>query len=200
MSVNKDIIRQCKKGDKKAQEFIFNKYSPVLLGICLRYMKNVVKADDVMQDAFITIFTKINQYNGKGSFEGWIKRITINTALMQLRQNKKEIVSDLLENVKQVEISDDKNNSDLILTNRKSIIENAKFSQSEIFEAVTELPDGFRTVFNLYVIDELKHKEIAKELGISIGTSKSQLLRGRKKLEEVLYKKAIIKLRIQRRL
>ena len=200
MSVNKDIIRQCKKGDKKAQEFIFNKYSPVLLGICLRYMKNVVKADDVMQDAFITIFTKINQYNGKGSFEGWIKRITINTALMQLRQNKKEIVSDLLENVKQVEISDDKNNSDLILTNRKSIIENAKFSQSEIFEAVTELPVGFRTVFNLYVIDELKHKEIAKELGISIGTSKSQLLRGRKKLEEVLYKKAIIKLRIQRRL
>jgi len=195
MPVNKDIIRQCKKGDDKAQEFIFKKYSPVLLGICLRYMKNKVKAEDVMQDAFITIFTKIKQYNGKGSFEGWIKRITINTALMQLRQNKKEIVSDLLENVKQVEISDEKNNSDLILTNRKSIIENAKFTQSEIFEAITELPEGFRTVFNMYVVDELKHKEIAKELSISVGTSKSQLLRGRKKLEEILYKKALIKLK-----
>ena len=200
MSVNKDIIRQCKKGDKEAQEFIFNKYSPVLFGICLRYLKNKIKADDVMQDAFITIFTKIRQYNGKGSFEGWMKRITINTALMQLRQNKKEIVSDLLENVKQSDLSEDKSNSDLILTNPKSVIENAKFSQSEIFEAVTELPQGFRTVFNLYVIDELKHKEIAKELSISIGTSKSQLLRGRKKLEEVLCKKALIKLRKQKRI
>ncbi|MCF6364577.1 MAG: RNA polymerase sigma factor [Bacteroidales bacterium] len=191
MPVNKDIIRQCKKGDEKAQEFIFNKYSPVLFGISLRYMKSRVKAEDVMQDAFITIFTKIKQYNGKGSFEGWIKRITINTALMQLRQDKKEIISNIIEDVRQPEVYED----NTILKNPKSIIENAKFTQSEIFDAITELPEGFRTVFNMYVVDELKHKEIAKELDISIGTSKSQLLRARKKLEGILYENALIKLK-----
>ncbi len=192
MTVSKEIIRQCQKGDEKAQEYIYNKYSPVLFGICLRYMKNKMRADDVMQDAFVTIFTKITQFKSKGSFEGWIKRITVNTALMQLRKDKKEIVSEFIENVEQAKSEDEKV---LNLKDVKSVIENANFSQTEIFEVLSELPEGFRTVFNLYVIDELKHKEIAKELNISVGTSKSQLMRGRKKFEELLYEKALIKLR-----
>lgn len=192
MTVSKEIIRQCQKGDEKAQEYIFNKYSPVLFGICLRYMKDKMRADDVMQDAFVTIFTKITQFKSKGSFEGWIKRITVNTALMQLRKDKKEIVSEFIENVEQAKSEDEKV---LNLKDVKSVIENANFSQTEIFEVLSELPEGFRTVFNLYVIDELKHKEIAKELNISVGTSKSQLMRGRKKFEELLYEKALIKLR-----
>ncbi len=197
MSVSNKIIRQCKKGDEKAQEYIFNKYSSVLFGICLRFMKNKVKAEDVLQDSFLTIFTKIKQYKGKGSFEGWIKRITINTALMQLRTNKKEIVSDEIENIKSF-YDNEEENKYLDLKNPKSIIENANLSQDDILEAVSNLPSGFRTVFNLYVIDGFKHKEIAKELKISIGTSKSQLMRARKKLEKILYKIALTKLKTKK--
>ena len=194
MPVTKEIISRCKKNDKKAQEIIFNEYSPVLFSICIRYLKDRIRAEDVMQDAFITIFTKINQYNGKGSFEGWIKRITVNTALMQLRQDKKEFVSDRLENIQETSGRSD-NERYLNIKNKRSVIENAKFSQTEIFDIVSELPIGFRTVFYLYVVEGYKHKEISKELGISIGTSKSQLLRARKKLENILYNKAIYKLK-----
>ena len=194
MPVEKEIISQCKKNDEKAREIIFNEYSPVLLSICIRYLKDRIRAEDVMQDAFITIFTKINQYKGKGSFEGWIKRITVNTALMQLRQDKKEIISDHLENVKET-VGKFEDERVLNIKNKRSVIENAKFSQTEIFDIVSELPLGFRTVFYLYVVEGYKHKEISKELDISIGTSKSQLLRARKKLEDILYNKAIIKLK-----
>jgi len=192
MPVSKEIIKQCKKGDKKAQEFIYNKYSSIIFGICLRYLKSRTKADDVMQDAFYTIFTKIKQYKNKGSFEGWIKRITVNTALMQLRKDKKEIVTDIIERIEY-----EKTNEliDFNINDKKLVIENVKFSQSEMFETLKELPDGYRTVFNLYVIDELKHKEIAKELNISVGTSKSQLMRARNKFEDLLYKKALTKLK-----
>ncbi|MCD4793100.1 MAG: RNA polymerase sigma factor [Bacteroidales bacterium] len=194
MPVTKEIISQCKKDNEKAREIIFNKYSPVLLSICIRYLKDRVKAEDVMQDAFIIIFTKINQYNGKGSFEGWIKRITVNTALMQLRKDKKEIVSDSMEYFQET-TEKNENERNLNLKDKRSVIENAKFSQTEIFDIVSELPTGFRTVFNLYVVEGYKHKEISKELKISIGTSKSQLLRARKKLESILYIKALYKLK-----
>ena len=194
MPVTKEIISQCKKNNKNAREIIFNEYSRVLLSICIRYLKNRIRAEDVMQDAFVTIFTKINQYNGKGSFEGWIKRITVNTALMQLRQDKKEFVSDRLEYIEETN-GKSENEIYLNIKNKRSVIENAKFSQTEIFDIVSELPLGFRTVFYLYVVEGYKHKEISKELNISIGTSKSQLLRARKKLENILYNKAILKLK-----
>ncbi len=194
MPVTKEIISQCKKNNKNAREIIFNEYSRVLLSICIRYLKNRIRAEDVMQDAFVTIFTKINQYNGKGSFEGWIKRITVNTALMQLRQDKKEFVSDRLEYIEETN-GKSENEIYLNIKNKRSVIENAKFSQTEIFDIVSELPVGFRTVFYLYVVEGYKHKEISKELNISIGTSKSQLLRARKKLENILYNKAILKLK-----
>jgi len=192
MAVSQKIIRQCKKGDAKAQEYIYNEYSSVLYSICLRYMKNRTKADDVLQDAFVIIFTKIKQYKNKGSFEGWVKRITVNTALMQLRKDKKDGFTEFVENLKKEE---KKESLELDINNKKSVIENAKFSQTEIFETIQELPEGFRTVFNLYVIDELKHKEIAKELNISVGTSKSQLMRARNKIEKILYKKGLKKLK-----
>ena len=196
MPVSKEIISQCKSNSEKAREIIFNEYAPILFSICVRYLKDQTRAEDVMQDAFITIFTKIHQYKFKGSFEGWIKRITVNTALMQLRQDKKLLMSDNLENIE--ENPEDIDNSQILnIKDRRSVIENAKFSQSEIFEYVTELPTGFRTVFNLYVVEGFKHKEISKKLNISVGTSKSQLLRARKKLENILYKKALYKLKYQ---
>ncbi len=194
MAVPKKIIRQCKQYNKKAQAYIFEKYANELLGICLRYVKDRAKAEDVMQDAFVTIFSKINQYKGTGSFEGWMKRITLNTALIQLRKDKKEIVSD---NFEYFETEENKQGpkKDLNPSDMQSVIEHAKFQQYEIIEALNELPDGFRTVFNLYVVEGMMHKEIAEELNISVGTSKSQLLRARTKLKKILYKKALIKLR-----
>lgn len=198
MPVSKEIIRQCKKGDEKAQGYIFEKYSSVIFGICLRFMKNKAKAEDVLQDTFVTVFTKIKQYKGKGSFEGWMKRIAINTALMQLRVDKKETISNEIDNV--IHFNEKENDEkELNIDNPRSVIENAKLSQTDILNAVSELPDGFRTVFNLYVIDGYKHKEIAKELNISLGTSKSQLMRARNKLEKTLYKIAIKKLKTKKR-
>ncbi len=197
MTVPKKIIRQCKKFDEKAQEHIYKKYAPDLLGICRRYFKNLSKAEDVMQDAFVTIFSKIAQYKGSGSFEGWMKRITLNTALIQLRKDKKEIISenfDFLETEKK-EIK----KKELNLSDIQSVIENANFDQFEIIEFMDELPEGFKTVFNLYVIEGMKHKEIAEELDISVGTSKSQLMRAREKLKKILYKKAKEKLRNNRK-
>jgi len=196
MAVPKKIIRQCKQYNKKAQAYIFEKYAYNLLGICLRYIKDRAKAEDVMQDAFVTIFSKINQYKGTGSFEGWIKRITLNTALIQLRKDKKEIVSDNFDYIEADE-NKSKQNEDLNPSDMQSVIEHAKFQQCEIIEIMNELPEGFKTVFNLYVIEGMMHKEIAEELEISIGTSKSQLLRARTKLKVLLYKKALIKLRKQ---
>ena len=193
MTVPKKIIKQCKKNNEKAQAYIFEKYAPELLAVCLRYMKDRAKAEDVMQDAFVTIFSKIKQYEGKGSFEGWMKKITLNTALTQLRKDKKEIISDnfdLYEGEEKIKEEKEFNPKDI-----QSIIEKAKFKQFEIIDILNELPDGFRTVFNLYVIEGMKHKEIAEELGISVGTSKSQLMRARTKLKKILYKKALIKLK-----
>ncbi len=193
MTVPKKIIKQCKKNNEKAQAYIFEKYAPELLSVCLRYMKDRAKAEDVMQDAFVTIFSKIKQYEGKGSFEGWMKKITLNTALLQLRKDKKEIISDnfdLYEGEEKI-----KEEKEFNPKNIQSVIEKAKFKQFEIIDIMNELPDGFRTVFNLYVIEGMKHKEIAEELGISVGTSKSQLMRARTKLKKILYKKALIKLK-----
>ena len=194
MAVSKKIIKRCKQYDKKAQAYIFEKYAYDFLGICLRYIKDRAKAEDVMQDAFVTIFSKINQYKGTGSFEGWMKRITLNTALIQLRKDKKEIVSDNFDYY-EAENNRSEQKRDLNPSDMQSVIEHAKFQQCEIIEIINELPAGFKTVFNLYVIEGMMHKEIAEELGISTGTSKSQLLRARLKLKELLYKKALIKLR-----
>ncbi len=194
MAVPKKIIRQCKKNDRKAQEYIFNKYSGELLSICYRYIKNKTKAEDVLHDAFITIFSKINQYKGTGSFEGWIKRITLNTALIQLRKDKKEIFAENFDNY-EIENQKKEQKRDLNPKDVQSVIEHAKFDRQEIIDAMNELPEGFKTVFNLYVVEGYKHKDIATELGISEGTSKSQLSRARIKLKEILYKKAIKKIK-----
>lgn len=195
MPVSKKLIRQCKNNNKDAQREIYEKYSPVIFGICVRYVRDKSTAEDIMQECFITIFSKVSQFKGLGSFEGWMKRIAVNTSLMHIRKNKKEYSYDNLEyisNTKKYETSEEK---EIYKKNIKSVITNAEFSKSEILEYVTQLPTGFRTVFNLYAIEKYKHKEIAKKLSISVGTSKSQLLRARKKLQKILYKAGLQKIK-----
>jgi len=161
------LIQNCNKNDTKAQSELYQLFSSKLFSLCLKYSRNYAEAEDNLQDAFVTIFKKISQYNNKGSFEGWLKRITINTAL-QCYRNKGvfEIVNeDLIEDVV-LEIDDDEITIDYLL------------------KIIQELPDRYRLVFNLYVLDGYSHKDIASLLKITTGTSKSNLARARKILKD----------------
>lgn len=181
------IIEKCKKGDLASKEWIYRKYAPLLLGICMRYIKDRMEAEDVLHEGFITIYEKIHQFEHKGSFEGWIKRIIVNKALNYLKSNNNSTdIEDIVE-------PSESENEKAEPTNVKDIISEADFSKEEMLEIINTLPIGFKTVFNLYVFEKLQHKEIAEKLNISIGTSKSQLLRARKLVQKKLYNKVLEK-------
>ncbi len=167
------IIAKCKTQDRVAQKTLYNKYAPLFFSICLRYIKNRPAAEDVMIESFYRIYSKINQYKGNGSFEGWMKRIVINECLMYLRKNNNMNMHLELEKAKD-------------LSEPSHIISNINFN--EVVNLLQQLPAGYRTIFNLYVIEGYKHREIAEQLGISINTSKSQLILAKKRLR-ALYKK-----------
>tara|TARA_R100001369_G_scaffold89739_1_gene127739 strand:+ start:1651 stop:2175 length:525 start_codon:yes stop_codon:yes gene_type:complete len=158
-----ELILKCKKQDSKAQGALYKRYSGILFSICLRYSPNKTEAEDSLQDAFLTIFKKIEQYKGKGSFEGWIKRITVNTVLQKYR--KQRVYS--IEDEAQVEQEDD------------VTVDTETVPLDFLLKIIQELPDQYRLVFTLYVLDDYSHKEIAEMLGISDGTSKSNLARAR---------------------
>lgn len=167
------IIEKCKKQDRAAQKALYQKYAPLFFSICLRYVKERTAAEDLMVESFYKIFSKIDQYKGEGSFEGWMKRIVINESLMKLR--KKSNLNLHIDIEKAFEVKEE-----------ATVI--ADINYQEILELLDELPTGYRTVFNLYVIEGYKHREIAQQLGISINTSKSQLILARKRMK-ALYKK-----------
>lgn len=166
MSLNQ-LIHNCKKQDIKAQEQLYRLYANKLFAVCLKYSNSYQQAEDNLQDGFMTIFNKIVQYQDKGSFEGWMKRIVINTALQKYR---KQAVFELIneEQLKEpaVEIDEEVVSIDYLL------------------EIIHELPDRYRQVFNLYALDGFSHKEIAEMLQITTGTSKSNLSRARIILKE----------------
>lgn len=161
------LIEQCKKNDTQAQSQIYKLYASKLFSICLKYSRNYAEAEDNLQDAYITIFKKMDQFKNKGSFEGWLKRIVVNTALQRYRSpGVFDIVNEgQIEDVN-VEVDDENISLEFLL----SIIQS--------------LPDRYRLVFNLYAMDDYSHKEIAKMLEISTGTSKSNLARARLILKE----------------
>jgi RNA polymerase sigma-70 factor (ECF subfamily) len=158
-----ELIIQCKKQDAKAQGELYKRYSGILFSICLRYSPNYTEAEDSLQDSFLTILNKVDQFKGKGSFEGWIKRITVNTVLQKYRKKRVFDIAreDQIPDEIDVEVEDDGIPLDFLL------------------KIIQELPDRYRLVFTLYVMDDYAHKEIAEMLGISDGTSKSNLARAR---------------------
>ena len=162
-----ELINKCKKGERKAQERLYRKYSHILFGICLKYSRNKTEAEDNLHDSFMVIFDKIGQYKSKGSFEGWIKRITINTVLQKYR--KEEYLKVVSENVEQEEEVQTSNPSIELRT---------------LLRYIQELPNKYRLTFNMYVLDGYSHKEISEQLGTSLGTSKSNLARARMILKE----------------
>ena len=161
------LIENCKKQNAEAQSQLYKLYSSKLFSLCLKYSKNYAEAEDVLQDAFITIFNKIEQYSGKGSFEGWIKRITINTALQRYR------------NVAVFDIINEQDIAEVTVE-----IDDTALSMDYLLKIIQELPDRYRLVFNLYVLDGYSHKEISELMSISEGTSKSNLSRARLILKE----------------
>jgi len=166
LSLNQ-LIYKCQKNDIKAQSELYELFSSKLFSICLKYSRDYAEAEDNLQDSFITIFKKIKQYKNKGSFEGWLKRITINTALQRYRNQKVfDIVNENAIEDENIEVDENDISLDFLL------------------KCIQELPDRYRLVFNLYVLDGYSHKEISEMLEINLGTSKSNLARARVILKE----------------
>jgi len=171
-----DIIRGCKAQDRKTQKKLYELYAPILLGICRRYVKNLTDAEDVLLETFYKIMSNIHQYRGKGSFEGWMKRIAVNESLMFLRKKHNFNIS--LDYV-QLSIADDNN------------VEETLF-EADLLKVLDSLPTGYKTIFSLYVIEGYKHREIAEKLNISINTSKSQLIQAKRKMAFLLKKNRVV--------
>ncbi len=155
------LIKRCKKRERKAQEELYKLFSSKIFGICLKYSRNKTEAEDNLQDSFMTIFDKIELFQFKGSFEGWMRRITVNTVLQKYR---KEGVLELMSD----DIEDD---TTVVIDNEVSL--------DYLLGLIQGLPDRYRLTFSMYVLDGYSHKEIAELLTISEGTSKSNLARAR---------------------
>jgi RNA polymerase sigma factor (sigma-70 family) len=178
MNSDEQIIAGCLEGKRKAYSLLFNNYAPVMLGICMRYCKNRIDAEDVMQDGFIKVFSQIHKFRHEGSFEGWIKRIMINAAIDNYQSNLKKAFHEEMNTMAQApDLSDDHNEDE-------DIPDELNIPHQKLMEMIQELPDGYRVVFNLYAIENFNHKDIATMLGISENTSKTQLLKARKALKK----------------
>ena len=171
----KEIIIGCRKQNRKAQQALYEKYSPKMFGVCKRYVKNYEDAEDVLVEGLFKAMNNIHQFKENGSFEGWIRRIVVNQALMHLRKAHNFRMT--------VEISN-------VEIKSVTTVEDDLAAQ-DILNLLEKLPTGYRTVFNLYVVEGFKHREIAEQLGISINTSKSQFILAKKRLRSLVQQNQI---------
>lgn len=177
-----EIIANCKKEHAPAQELLFKQFAPRMLGVCRRYLVNIDDARDAMQDGFVKVFLNIHKFEGKSSFNTWITRIMMNTAI------------DMVKKINKVQfVRDDYYFNDENGLAEEDFVESDGLSQQQLLALIDRLPNGYKLVFNMYAIDGLGHKDIGNILGISEGTSKSQLNRARqflkaeiKKLQEAI--------------
>jgi len=182
----KQFIHACINGDPEAQQYLFERYGPRLLGVCARYCRNLDDARDAMQEGFIKIFRIIDQFNFKSKLETWMTRIMINTAIDHYRKSSKFMLYESADEVHLYHTKDVEEESML----DADCMEGSK--AGEIMKLIQELPTGYRLVFNMYAIEGYSHQEIAEELNISIGTSKSQLARARQTLKKRLISEGIV--------
>lgn len=171
-----DIIKGCLKGERKAQQHLYEMYCGKFLALCLRYIKDRDMAEDVMIEGFMKIFQKLPQFEEKGSFEGWMKKIMVRQSLIALRQHKNLKLEVNLETYEDFPVQ---------------YYESTDIETAELMEMIQDLPLGYRTVFNLYAIEGFAHAEISELLGISESTSKSQLSRARGLLKQKLAEQQI---------
>ncbi|MBX2930410.1 MAG: sigma-70 family RNA polymerase sigma factor [Chitinophagaceae bacterium] len=165
-------IQNCIAGCRKSQKELYDAYSSKMFVVCLRYTKNQADAEDVLQDGFVKLFRNLDKYRGEGSFEGWIRRIFVNTAIEHIRKNKNNTndISDMIENT--------------IKDNYSNALDN--LFEKDLHKITSTLSDGYKTVFNMYAIEGYSHKEIANFLGITESTSKSQFSRAKAILRTLL--------------
>ncbi|MEN8120851.1 MAG: sigma-70 family RNA polymerase sigma factor [Bacteroidota bacterium] len=168
------LIERCKKQDRAAQKILYDRYAGLMLAICMRYVYERSEAEDILQEGFLKIFLKIDEFEGRGSFEGWLKRVFVNTAITHYHKNSKY-------NKYHYEISDVQETKF-----EKETYNESEFTSEELFNVVNSLPEGYKMVFNLYAIEGYKHKEISKLLKIDINTSKSQYSRAKKVIRKKL--------------
>jgi RNA polymerase sigma factor (sigma-70 family) len=167
-----ETIKKCASGDRRAQTELYNHFSPKMYGVCLRYSNDSAEAEDNLQDGFVRVFTKIDQYGFKGSFEGWIRRIMVNTSLEKFRKNNHLFPVEDMVTYESVQIQEETISA---------------ISADDLMKIIQELPPRYKMVFNLYAIEGYSHQEIAKLMKINEGTSKSNLSRAR----VILQKKVI---------
>lgn len=175
----KDLIKACLVGDRLAQKDIFNMYAGKMMAICCRYSRHRLEAEDILQDAFVKVFKHMEEFEHLGSFEGWIRRIIINTAI---KNNQKKSFSH--EEIGLDHIKEDSAGPEVF----------SALSEEELIKLISSLPDGYRMVFNLFAIEGFSHKEIGDLLGIEESTSRSQLVKARRILQQKvndLYKVAV---------
>tara|TARA_B100000767_G_scaffold270724_1_gene294996 strand:+ start:578 stop:1150 length:573 start_codon:yes stop_codon:yes gene_type:complete len=174
----KEIVEGCLKNNRRSQEALFQMFYGKMLAVCMRYISDRDTAQEVLQEGFIKVFDKLEVFDFKGSFEGWVRRIVVNTAIDSIRKAKRApILKD--------------NDNDFKMDASNEIEENEKIEMIELraekaVDAIQKLSPGYRTVFNLFVIEDYSHKEIAEMLGISEGTSKSNLSKAKKNLKQIL--------------
>ncbi|MFI5452341.1 RNA polymerase sigma factor [Pedobacter sp. UC225_61] len=168
-----DLLEGCKAGDRKMQEMLYKQTASKMLAVCMRYAKDRMEAEDVLQMGYVKIFQKVKDYRGDGSFEGWIRRIMVNTAIESYRKNLRAL------NVVPIEDAYEQPSTGFDFSS---------LGMQDLMKVIQKLADGYRMVFNMYIIEGYSHKEIAETLGISEGASKSQLSRARAILQQEIIK------------
>jgi RNA polymerase sigma-70 factor (ECF subfamily) len=174
------IVKGCIKGDKKCQHLLYKTFYGKMLSICCRYTSNNDEAKDLLQDAFIKVFQRLKSFENKGSLEGWVRRIVVNNAIDFVRAKREFLIS-----------IEDFSQKDTITDEEENVIELQHFNKIKadaIIALIQKLTPAYKAVFNLYVIEEYSHKEIAEMLGISIGSSKSNLSKAKEKLKQMFEK------------
>jgi RNA polymerase sigma factor (sigma-70 family) len=175
MLEDSDLIQGCLSQDRKVQEQLYNKFAPKMYGVCLRYSQNADDAQDILQDGFVKVFKNLEKFRNEGSFEGWLRRIFVNTSIEHFRKSSKMLSSHV--ETENLNIQDD------------SLGALDKLAERDIVKLLQELSPGYRQIFNMYVIEGFSHKDIAEQLGISEGTSKSQLARAKAILKKIVEEK-----------
>ncbi|MBL0357777.1 MAG: RNA polymerase sigma factor [Chitinophagaceae bacterium] len=165
------LIRACISEDAASQKEVFTRYGSRMLGVCHRYARTAADAEDILQDAFIKVFDKLHQFKFEGSFEGWIRKIVVNTALKKYTLTRYEKEVNGIENISKYESAEDPSAY-------------THLSQKDLLVLINQLPDGYRMIFNLHVMEGYQHEEIADMLGIQPGTSRSQLVKARNMLQK----------------
>ena len=172
MDQEKELIERCLAKDQKAQEILYRRYASKMYGVCLRYARNSMEAEDILQEGYIKVFTYLKDYRFEGSLEGWVRRTIVNTAINYYKHRIKEAQEVSLQKV------------DLQKYTAESVLDT--MSVNDLLALIQKLPEGYRLVFNLYIIEGYTHKEIGEMLNISENTSKSQLSRARNALQKMV--------------